>query len=540
MKNAYYKENTVIYCDDYHMYGFITDKISTLPKYNSIQILNSERYIVSDNKGYKIVSNEDIDITTYYEYMMEHGDGVIVRKEVKHGLIDPDGNILLPIKYDFIYGNGIGKKGIKLDFNRGYATYDYYYDGKVNNSYYGIPERIDYGIVKVKLKNEEINLLKSDFFGNVFYREKDVQDKYAYVDAKGTGRLLQCGVNVLYNYEKNISYDGVEYINAILYNILKEDNKIVFKIIDYEGNEIYSIKNGVIQRSKNATFLVTNFDTDKCMIIDSKGRVLYSDIKQGKDIKFCDDFIIVREPIGTSIVIDYDGNSDIFNQYVVNIAGNKDNGLYACEYLENDVYKYFYFKWKDGIIEKYTDKIYDYACVYDNITISMKKESDYTHNNICEKWKYYINDLYGNMLYKIDNPFKIGYIQELNSIYYVKDGIATLINIKTGYKNTIKCDDIEYGQGYFVIKINNMYGLMDNSFKEIIPCVYDSMEILGHYVKVSTSFDNWTLSNYHKINNMPDINTEYYLIDINDPYKIISHGSDLVEEKEDKVLRKRL
>lgn len=416
---------------------------------NPSSLLNDRIYIVfQDIKTKKLgvfgIVEKKIIILPKYNAICEVENGIFaVRKAYKYGLMTKNKRLLAPFVYFSIRGDVISNYLVAYKD----ATHFQIMDKKGKVILKDFFEGIDAEIGFIELTKEE----KKYYYNNSFHlitnkylllKESDCKDIYAYHDKVNVGyymtlsdkRLTLKGlIDSLGNEILPEVYNELEWLSTEVLKVEKEGKIGVFSlkkgfIVPLEYEEIDFIQEKFFITKRDTTFGL--FDLGGKNILPNKYQEIGKYPKEAIKAKLKDKWGIASFEEKIIIPFEYEAISEMINNCVVAQKGGK------CGILSQNNTEILSFEY-EGIE------------ILSNTLFKIKKDCKYALIN--DKRKI-LSNWYENM-----TPLWNSFAEEWE---YLEEGGVI----------------VEKALSYFVVTQNDLKGLISSSGKEMIPCIYASLD----------------------------------------------------------------
>ena len=396
---------------------------------------------------------------------------------------------------------------------------------------------------------------------------------YIVRDKDSNKQLINGNGNVLFDLNDN----ELETFNTPYYSLLKENTTKTYKVLDYQGKVMvsfpivgnaegpaisseddyisvyYNKKNYVLNMKTGKEFISFNDSRRYCIKNVSEDETIFTlhscvEWPQTQDKKYykiiknkkiydlydkCDD---VYYEDGTLLC--YKDYEDYFLDNNLNIGMNVSSVLYVdsntyIKYNGNNIEFYNNGKVIKTVFSKKIDR-YGY-----------NKEGLYLLKNDYISSGYLNNDLefYNTKGEKaFDKSFKTADDFDENHLAKVSDkyDVYYLIDNK-GTKVSSDFDDIELqNNNYYIVKNNNLKGILDNNGNKIVDCKYSKIEFVEiqnkHYVKLTTTDSKYIVYDLDKKSEIltsdsaPNLKDQYISIYKNNNYQYYTYNGKLIYE----------
>ena len=385
---------------------------------NALKYKKNGLYGLIDYKGNKITEN----IYESIENINPTEGKFIVKQNKKAGIIDFNGNILVPIQYDFIISDEYFTD--KDEYNKsGFITLnvanDGYKYGYINYKGKKVLENKYNEINRIPNQEDEILLIVSENGQKALYNssKKILEHEYASISYEEDSNLLIVQKNKKYGVFSldgkkiiDINYDDIESKGIYLYAKMQSQNKV----FDVQGKEIDMNFNKTIYKTENEDYkisIVLNNDITYYGVVNREDKTIIEERYRYLEYLYGKYFIVADESGNLGVI-------DSNNQVVLDLKYNslqRIKGKNMVQAIEKD----------SKVVEVYSQNMNKIVSSKDAsihlekeyIVVSINSDNKYFDNNGEE-----INDI--KNFVKNDFPQEIGEYKKKQSaiehIYYEK------------------------------------------------------------------------------------------------------------------------
>lgn len=510
--------------------GYTNEKEKIIISYQyNFPFLKDDAYF--NEKGFIILSTfeqeaiintrNEIIVPFIYNTIEFDKKNILVTQYNKSGILDTKGNIILPVIYDkiekvnnFYQITKDNKQALINQNGKFIVPLIYYRIEKTTNNMYIVTKQGDAKIIDSTgkaLTNFHFNLINS-INNYIFSGYNNKKFIHFTIDGKILFKTKSPN-NIYFDGYKDVIYT-IQHNNLLVYN---DKGKFLGKNICIKENIIYnqyyiavSTKeyiNTFKEDNYNSVFYDLTYIEGKYGLIDSLGNIIipfiYDNISKNDDgyvLAILSDKKYLFDKNGKSIIPqEYTAHNHFSDGLIAVSIDNKWGFMNQNEKLvinmEYDLVSDFdenkavvYKNEKCGIIDTsgkmIVPIIYEGLEIYHNSYIKVKADCKFG----------FLNDK-GNVIIPIIYDFiekrELIYI-EMNDSLEIKNKQKEMNRYHLFPKNLNSYKE-EYFYDYYIVMQNGLFGLIDTLGKELIPCKYNSLEMVSNNILKAVNIDNQIL-----------------------------------------------
>ena len=307
---------------DYKGKEILDTEYNTLEKINDIDDEKNYYFIASRDGQAGVIKNKKIIVPhEYTEIGYNNVNNLfIVKKAEQYGVLNIDGNNVIPINYDEISFSGVYINAIK-------ENQEFLFDEKGNL----ISDAKYVNITPTENKEYMITVDKNDYYGVADEnKEQIIKNNYSYIEYLYDNYFIAVKggktgiINDEEKYVIEFNYDNISKIEDT--NLLQAKNGNITQIIGKNMQVVASLENGIIDKVNNYVRL---YSDKEIIYINMEGNIVNSkDVYQGNKL-------FAKNENGKWGFVDKDGNVkveakyDFVTEFENGVAGIKKDGKWG-------------------------------------------------------------------------------------------------------------------------------------------------------------------------------------------------------------------